>query len=195
MGADMPAWRSSVSAHVPDHGHVVHGSWNRVVVASAARQSSRAWEPFGPFWPTCGLIAARPVATELVMAVQRELVERAIEGDFEAFSVLVIPSTSRQYAIATLILRDGTTHRSHRAAVLPRVDHHGSGGHPRYPAGTAKSRLHRGLQQMRSNMNAVAAAIRSRLERLDHIRRTRRHPQRPPGREPPGRDRQRCHPG
>ncbi len=41
------------------------------------------------------------------MAVQRELVERAIGGDFEAFSVLVRASTSRQYAVATLILRDG----------------------------------------------------------------------------------------
>jgi RNA polymerase sigma-70 factor (ECF subfamily) len=42
-----------------------------------------------------------------VVAVQRELVERAIGGDFEAFSILVRASTSRQYAIATLILRDG----------------------------------------------------------------------------------------
>ena len=42
-----------------------------------------------------------------MVAVQRELVERAIAGDFEAFSVLVRASTSRQYAIATLILRDG----------------------------------------------------------------------------------------
>ncbi len=33
--------------------------------------------------------------------------ERAIRGDFEAFSSLVRTSTSRQYAIATLILRDG----------------------------------------------------------------------------------------
>ena len=41
------------------------------------------------------------------MAVQRELVERAIGGDFEAFSHLVRASASRQYAIATLILRDG----------------------------------------------------------------------------------------
>jgi RNA polymerase sigma-70 factor, ECF subfamily len=41
------------------------------------------------------------------MTVQRELVERAIGGDFEAFSVLVRASVSRQYAIATLILRDG----------------------------------------------------------------------------------------
>ena len=39
--------------------------------------------------------------------MQRELVERAIRGDFDAFSSLVRASTSRQYAIATLILRDG----------------------------------------------------------------------------------------
>ena len=39
--------------------------------------------------------------------MQRELVQRAIGGDFEAFSSLVRASTSRQYAIATLILRDG----------------------------------------------------------------------------------------
>ena len=42
-----------------------------------------------------------------VVAVQRELVLRAIGGDFDAFSSLVRTSTSRQYAIATLILRDG----------------------------------------------------------------------------------------
>jgi RNA polymerase sigma-70 factor (ECF subfamily) len=42
-----------------------------------------------------------------VVAVQRELVERAIGGDFEAFSCLVRAATSHQYAIATLILRDG----------------------------------------------------------------------------------------
>jgi RNA polymerase sigma-70 factor (ECF subfamily) len=39
--------------------------------------------------------------------MQRELVERAIEGDEDAFSDLVRVSLSRQYAIATLILRDG----------------------------------------------------------------------------------------
>ena len=39
--------------------------------------------------------------------MQRELVERAIGGDYDAFSSLVRASTSRQYAIATLILRDG----------------------------------------------------------------------------------------
>jgi RNA polymerase sigma-70 factor (ECF subfamily) len=39
--------------------------------------------------------------------MQRELVERAIGGDEEAFSVLVNASVSRQYAVATLILRDG----------------------------------------------------------------------------------------
>jgi RNA polymerase sigma-70 factor, ECF subfamily len=37
----------------------------------------------------------------------RELVERAIRGDFDAFTVLVQASASRQYAIATLILHDG----------------------------------------------------------------------------------------
>jgi RNA polymerase sigma-70 factor (ECF subfamily) len=39
--------------------------------------------------------------------MRRELVERAIEGDKDAFSELVNASLSRQYAIATLILRDG----------------------------------------------------------------------------------------
>lgn len=39
--------------------------------------------------------------------MQRELVERAIGGDRDAFSDLVKASLSRQYAIATLILRDG----------------------------------------------------------------------------------------
>ena len=39
--------------------------------------------------------------------MQRELVERAIGGDFDAFSVLVRASTPRQYALASLILRDG----------------------------------------------------------------------------------------
>ena len=38
--------------------------------------------------------------------MQRELVERAIRGDFDAFTVLVNASASRQYAIATLIVRD-----------------------------------------------------------------------------------------
>jgi len=42
-----------------------------------------------------------------VVAMQRELVERAIKGDREAFSALVEASVSRQYAVATLILRDG----------------------------------------------------------------------------------------
>lgn len=41
------------------------------------------------------------------VTMQRELVERAIGGDREAFSDLVKASLSRQYAIATLILRDG----------------------------------------------------------------------------------------
>ena len=39
--------------------------------------------------------------------MQRELVVRAIGGDYDAFSSLVRASASRQYAIATLILRDG----------------------------------------------------------------------------------------
>jgi RNA polymerase sigma-70 factor (ECF subfamily) len=39
--------------------------------------------------------------------MQRELVERAIRGDFDAFTTLVNASASRQYAIATLIVRDG----------------------------------------------------------------------------------------
>ena len=39
--------------------------------------------------------------------MQRELVVRAIGGDYEAFSSLVRASAARQYAIATLILRDG----------------------------------------------------------------------------------------
>lgn len=38
--------------------------------------------------------------------MQRQLVERAIEGDFDAFAELVSTSASRQYAVATLILRD-----------------------------------------------------------------------------------------
>jgi RNA polymerase sigma-70 factor, ECF subfamily len=39
--------------------------------------------------------------------MQRELVERAIRGDYDAFTALVRASAARQYAIATLILRDG----------------------------------------------------------------------------------------
>ena len=39
--------------------------------------------------------------------MQRELVIRAIGGDYDAFSSLVRTAASRQYAIATLILRDG----------------------------------------------------------------------------------------
>jgi len=38
--------------------------------------------------------------------MNRQLVERAIGGDFDAFSDLVAASASRQYAVATLILRD-----------------------------------------------------------------------------------------
>jgi RNA polymerase sigma-70 factor, ECF subfamily len=38
--------------------------------------------------------------------MNRQLVERAIEGDFDAFADLVAASASRQYAVATLILRD-----------------------------------------------------------------------------------------
>jgi RNA polymerase sigma-70 factor (ECF subfamily) len=39
--------------------------------------------------------------------MQRELVERAIEGDHDAFSVLVRASLARLHAVASLILRDG----------------------------------------------------------------------------------------
>lgn len=42
-----------------------------------------------------------------VVAVQRELVQRAIGGDYDAFTQLVNTSVSHQYAIASLILRDG----------------------------------------------------------------------------------------
>ena len=38
--------------------------------------------------------------------MNRQLVVRAIEGDFDAFADLVAASASRQYAVATLILRD-----------------------------------------------------------------------------------------
>ena len=38
--------------------------------------------------------------------MQRELVERAINGDYDAFTALVKASAPGQYAIATLILRD-----------------------------------------------------------------------------------------
>jgi RNA polymerase sigma-70 factor (ECF subfamily) len=43
----------------------------------------------------------------VVVAMQRELVERAIGGDREAFSALLRTSAPRQYAVAHLILRDG----------------------------------------------------------------------------------------
>jgi RNA polymerase sigma-70 factor (ECF subfamily) len=39
--------------------------------------------------------------------MQRKLVERAIKGDYDAFAELVRASADRQYAIATLIVRDG----------------------------------------------------------------------------------------
>jgi RNA polymerase sigma-70 factor (ECF subfamily) len=39
--------------------------------------------------------------------MERALVQRAIGGDRDAFSQLVSASASRQYALATLILRDG----------------------------------------------------------------------------------------
>jgi RNA polymerase sigma factor (sigma-70 family) len=39
--------------------------------------------------------------------MQRELVIRAIGGDYDAFSNLVRTAASRQYAVASLILRDG----------------------------------------------------------------------------------------
>ena len=38
--------------------------------------------------------------------MQRELVERAIGGDQDAFSSLVDASIDRLYAVATMILRD-----------------------------------------------------------------------------------------
>jgi RNA polymerase sigma-70 factor, ECF subfamily len=38
--------------------------------------------------------------------MDRRSVERAIQGDFDAFAELVAASASRQYAVATLILRD-----------------------------------------------------------------------------------------
>jgi RNA polymerase sigma-70 factor (ECF subfamily) len=38
--------------------------------------------------------------------MQRQLVERAIAGDFEAFEALVNASAARQFSIASLILRD-----------------------------------------------------------------------------------------
>jgi RNA polymerase sigma-70 factor (ECF subfamily) len=44
---------------------------------------------------------------EPVARMQRELVERAISGDHDAFSVLARASIGRLYSIATLILRDG----------------------------------------------------------------------------------------
>ena len=39
--------------------------------------------------------------------MQRQLVERALRGDADAFSSLVDASLDRQYAVASLILRDG----------------------------------------------------------------------------------------
>src|SRR5262245_4103592 len=42
-----------------------------------------------------------------VARMQRELVERAISGDHDAFSALARASIGRLYSIATLILRDG----------------------------------------------------------------------------------------
>jgi RNA polymerase sigma-70 factor (ECF subfamily) len=45
--------------------------------------------------------------------MQRQLVERAIAGDFDAFEALVRISVARQYALATLILHD--TDRAHDA--------------------------------------------------------------------------------
>lgn len=38
--------------------------------------------------------------------MERELVRQAIDGDREAFSTLMQASMSRQYAVASLILRD-----------------------------------------------------------------------------------------
>jgi RNA polymerase sigma-70 factor, ECF subfamily len=50
--------------------------------------------------------AARRAAPEWWTGMQRELVERAIGGDQDAFSELVDASVDRLYAVATLILRD-----------------------------------------------------------------------------------------
>lgn len=44
---------------------------------------------------------------EMAAGMQRQLVERAMQGDHEAFSDLVRASTDRLYAVAWLILRDG----------------------------------------------------------------------------------------
>jgi RNA polymerase sigma factor (sigma-70 family) len=41
------------------------------------------------------------------MAIQRELVERAQQGDLDAFSALTVGRTNRLYQAARLILRDG----------------------------------------------------------------------------------------
>jgi RNA polymerase sigma-70 factor, ECF subfamily len=50
--------------------------------------------------------AARRAAPDRWPAMQRELVERAIGGDQDAFSSLVDASVDRLYAVATMILRD-----------------------------------------------------------------------------------------
>ena len=42
------------------------------------------------------------------MAIQRELVERAQQGDLDAFSALTVGRTNRLYQVARLILRDGS---------------------------------------------------------------------------------------
>jgi RNA polymerase sigma-70 factor (ECF subfamily) len=64
-------------------------------------------EPFGPAPHTYEAEHGRMRRATAVVVMQRALVERAIGGDRDAFADLVRSSASRQYAIATLILRDG----------------------------------------------------------------------------------------
>jgi RNA polymerase sigma-70 factor (ECF subfamily) len=52
------------------------------------------------------VIAARPVATDRGVEVDRDLVERARRGDREAFAVLVHQVSGSLYAVAYRILRD-----------------------------------------------------------------------------------------
>jgi RNA polymerase sigma-70 factor (ECF subfamily) len=58
--------------------------------------------PAAHFSGECGQMR-RPTA---VVTMQQELVRQAIDGDREAFSELMRTSAPRQYAVATLILRD-----------------------------------------------------------------------------------------
>jgi hypothetical protein len=58
--------------------------------------------------------------------MQRELVIRAIGGDYDAFSSLVRTSAARQYAIATPILRDAERAQDavHDALIASTRSHH-----------------------------------------------------------------------